>query len=438
MPNLNWESKSSPTPINSKLQVDSLVFPGGHGYPGETPVNQLIWGDNLDVMNALLPEYEEGIRLIYADPPFYTNKRYPARVGRGEDSRRPQEWQMAEGYLDHWPDLESYLDMLYPRLQLMHRLLTPDGTLYLHLDWHANAYARVLLDEIFGHDRLLNEIIWVYHGPSPIRSAFNRKHDTILVYTKSTDYVFNVDDVRQPYNPSTVKTFASSSKAGFGKVPDLDRGKVPEDWWYFPVVARLHNERTGYPTQKPEALLERIILASSNPGDIVADFFCGSGTTPSVAVRHERKFIASDITWWAVHTTRSRLLRQQQDPFIMQNVISSRRQLKPSKQPIEKLATSQVGLHVQSESMGVDGKSMDMQVSINNPTFLSELDYWEIDPDWDGKVFHSIDQAIRPQKKGSIQGHLRFKFQKSIDQLCARFVNIDGKRMQCIIKGNEP
>src|SRR3970282_558465 len=104
--------------------------------------------------------------------------------------------------------------MLYPRLHLMHRLLAPDGTLYLHLDWHANHYARLLLDEIFGAQRLLNEIIWVYHGPSPIRRAFKRKHDTLLAYTKSETNTFNADAVREPYHPNTVKTFASSPKAG--------------------------------------------------------------------------------------------------------------------------------------------------------------------------------------------------------------------------------
>ena len=108
--------------------------------------------------------------------------------------------------------------------------------------------------------------------------------------------------------PVTVKTFASSPKAGFGKVPDLERGKVPEDWWYFPVVARLHNERTGYPTQKPAALLERILLASSNPGDLVADFFCGSGTTAVAAARSGRRYIAADSAWRAVYTTYARLV----------------------------------------------------------------------------------------------------------------------------------
>ncbi|MGE5073890.1 MAG: DNA-methyltransferase, partial [Anaerolineae bacterium] len=242
-------------------------------------------------MAALLPEYEGRINLIYADPPFFTNRKYRARIGRGEDSRRPEGWALAEGYPDSWLDLDTYLGYLYERLQLIHRLLSPDGTLYLHLDWHANSYARLLLDEIFGADHLLNEIIWTYHGPSPIRTAFNRKHDTILAYVKGNKYTFHADAVREPYNPATVQTFKASSKAGFGKVPDLERGKVPEDWWYFPVVARLHKERTGYPTQKPEGLLDRIILASSNPGDLVADFFCGSGTTPVRSAALGRRFI---------------------------------------------------------------------------------------------------------------------------------------------------
>ena len=148
------------------------------------------------------------IDLIYADPPFFTNRKYSARIGRGEDSRKPDEWQLTEGYRDHWADLDAYLDFLYQRLALMYRLLAPNGTLYLHLDWHADSYARLLLDEFFGAENMINEIIWTYHGPSPIRRAFNRKHDTILVYAKGKDYTFNADAVREPYNPNTVKTLA--------------------------------------------------------------------------------------------------------------------------------------------------------------------------------------------------------------------------------------
>jgi len=409
MPVLQWPSKTPPEPIPASLATDSVIYPQGKGYPDVAPENMLVLGDNLAVMSALLPEYEGRIQLIYADPPFFTNRRYPARVGRGEDSRRPEEWQLAEGYPDHWHDIDAYLDMLYPRLHLMYRLLAPAGTLYLHLDWHADAYARLLLDEIFGPDQLLNEIIWVYHGPSPIRSAFNRKHDTILAYTKSKDYLFNVDDVREPYNPNTVKTFASSRKAGFGKVPDLERGKVPEDWWYFPVVARLHSERTGYPTQKPEALLERIILASSNPGDLVADFFCGSGTTPVTATRLGRRFIASDITWRAVHTTRARLVGEAMVPFSLKK--ESRMRLE-----IEQVEVAAQGL---SPNINFPGEA------------LSEMDYWEVDPAWDGQIFRSAVQVLRPRKKKPIASQVDLP-QIPFDSrtACVRTVHIEGKLTQ--------
>ena len=396
MPLLTWASKSNPTPVPGALGVDSLVYPQGRGYPQEIPHSQLILGDNLAVMSALLSEYEGRIDLIYADPPFFTNRRYPARVGRGEDSRRPQEWELAEGYPDHWDDLDSYLDMLYPRLYLMHRLLAPTGSLYLHLDWHANAYARLLLDEIFGPNRLLNEIAWVYHGPSPIRSAFNRKHDTILVYTRGKEYTFNADDVRQPYHQTTLKTFASSKKAGFGKIPDLERGKVPEDWWYFPVVARLHQERTGYPTQKPAALLERIIRASSNPGDLVADFFCGSGTTVQVAERLGRHFIASDVSWRAVHTTRSRLVSQPGAPFTL---------LRESGSKLEVTLVAPKPGEAGPAHLELSGDWSSAQIPQEQ---LAELDYWEVDPAWDGEVFRSAAQAVRRRGAYSMPAHLSF------------------------------
>ena len=177
-------------------------------------------------------------------------------------------------------------------------------------------YIKVALDRLFGHERFLNEIIWCYHGPSPIRSAFKRKHDTILAYTRSAGYFFDADAVRVPYDASTVKTFAASAKAGFGKVPDLAHGKVPEDWWYFPVVARLHSERTGYETQKPEALLERIVKASSRPGDGVGDFFAGAGTTGVVAARAGRNAVLADRNPVAVEKSLLRLARLDPRPQV--------------------------------------------------------------------------------------------------------------------------
>jgi DNA modification methylase len=404
MPVLTWPSKSLPEAQPSRLGLDSIVYPQGRGYPLAQPENHIYLGDNLGVMAALLPEYEGQIDLIYADPPFFTNKRYPARIGRGEDSRRPRDWQRREGYLDHWDDIDAYLDFLYPRLALMARLLAPRGTIYLHLDWHADACARLLLDELFGRARLLNEIIWTYHGPSPIRRAFNRKHDTILAYTGGEGYTFNADAVREPYHPNTVKTFETSPRAGFGKVPDLARGKVPEDWWYFPVVARLHRERNGYPTQKPEALLERILLASSNPGDLVADFFCGSGTMPLVAARHGRRFLACDAAWWAVHTTRLRLAGDAQ-PFAVHHACGA------------DVPAGELELRPR-----IEGEAVRL---LPGPV---ELDYWEVDPDWDGKIFRSARQARRPNRSADIPLSLTLPFAPG--RLCVRAVTVDGGQIQ--------
>ena len=406
MPSLIWQNKKRRSPIPATLKTEAVINP-----TPAPPENRLIFGDNLAIMAALLPEYEERINLIYIDPPFFTNRKFSARVGRGEDSRKPNEWQMAEGYLDNWENLDSYLDFLYQRLILMHRLLAPDGTLYLHLDWHANAYARLLLDEIFGQDRLLNEIIWTYHGPSPIKSAFNRKHDTILSYTKSKNYTFNADAIREPYHPNTLKTFKSSKKAGFGKMPNLKRGKVPEDWWYFPVVARLHNERTGYPTQKPEALLERIIKASSNEGDLVADFFSGSGTTARIAAKSGRKFITTDATWRATHVTRSRLAANKKTSFTFERDTAS---------PLP-------------ETHSVNFARIENNQIFLEADKLSGVAYWEVDQDWDGEIFKSSKQAILPARRGEIPPNLSLE-DKIGNEICVRAVGINGERYQTILK----
>jgi hypothetical protein len=262
----------------------------------------------------------------------------------------------------------------------------------------------LLLDEIFGQDRFLNEIIWTYHGPSPIQTAFNRKHDTLLSYTKGEKYTFNADAVREPYNPNTVMTFHSSRKAGFGKVPDLARGKVPEDWWYFPVVARLHNERTGYPTQKPEALLKRILLASSNKGDLVADFFCGSGTMACVAAQHGRKFIACDDSFRALHTTRSRLAR-------CGSIVALDLDAEAGFQPMKNTGRVSVKRH---------GQVLRLQTRM-------DLDYWEVDPDWDGRVFKSAAQAVRPGRDAELPRELKVGTGR---RSLVRFVTADGRLYQ--------
>jgi len=420
MPDLNWKSKAANPLPEGDLVPELIHHPASAEVGGQDPDSRLILGNNLQVMSALLPDYQDSFDLIYADPPFFTNKGYSARVGRGEDSRKPDQWKLADGYQDEWDDLDAYLDMLYPRLQVMHQLLAPSGSLFLHLDWHANSYARVLLDEIFGYDNLRNEIIWTYHGPSPIRSAFNRKHDMILFYSKTDQYKFEVDRVRVPYASNTVETFKSSKKAGFGKVPDLERGKVPEDWWYFPVVARMHQERTGYPTQKPESLLERIILSTTDPGDLVGDFFCGAGTTGSVAARLGRRFVLSDVQPRAVHTTRARIILDQQD--------HSASDSPPAGVCLEReLGTTQQSL-LTFKDLGLPLPRIQSDTVILPSEILNRVMYWEVDPNWDGKLFHSREQAARPWRKGDLQSSLPLP--ENPEKICIRVVLISGELIQ--------
>ncbi len=405
---LQWHGRREEELPPVSLSLSCEVHPSGAASIQRPDTNRLILGENGGVMAALLPEFEGKFDLIYADPPFLSGKAYAARIGRKEDSRRPSEWNTIEGYRDTWSDGAEYLAMLYPRLKLMHRLLASTGTLYLHLDWHASAYARVMLDEIFGPKRLLNEIIWTYHGPSPIRNAFKRKHDTILVYTKSTRYTFNADAVRVAYAPRTVKTFASSSRAGFGKVPDLERGKVPEDWWYFPVIARLHRERTGYPTQKPEALIERMLAASTNDGDLVLDPFCGSGTIPAVASRMDRRWMACDIHPLAVQTSYRRLLLAENPfPFTLwhADVQAKRDKLEPE------ASVQAVGRHVKLTLKSVSGAA-------ETPSaFPGNIVLWEVDWDSSGTAFHSRSQAVRAWRSEHIDLEMEHQYPMDGDRL---------------------
>jgi DNA modification methylase len=299
----NYQAFDLPELRTDQADSEPMPLPPAWPAPPDALGVDLFCGDNLALGHWLLARGAT-FRLIYLDPPFASGKRYAARINGAKGTQS----QAVHAYTDD-DDLDAYLRWLEPRLVAARDLLTQDGTLYVHLDWHAVHYVKVLLDRLFGRERFLNEIIWCYHGPSPITSAFKRKHDTILVYTKSRAYYFNADAVRTPYDDATVRTFRSSRKAGFGKMPDLERGKVPEDWWYFPVVARLHGERVGYETQKPEALLRRILLASSVTGDRILDLFGGSGTTGVVAAKLGRHPTLCDSNPIAVEKTLLRLHR---------------------------------------------------------------------------------------------------------------------------------
>ncbi len=248
-------------------------------------------GDNLPYMAAMLAE---SVRLVYADPPFGTKRTRAARGGE---------------YADSWADPAAYVAWLRPRVAELRRLLAPDGTLYLHLDRRSVHHARLLLDEVFGPLNFQNEIIWHYTGGGRGTRWLPHKHDNILVYHKGPSYIFNADALREPYAPTSGYARGGiRSRSGKHYIPNPD-GKLMDDVWRIPIVNPLSRERTEYPTQKPEALLRRIVLASTNRGDLVLDPFCGSGTTAMVAQSLGREWVAIDSAPSAIEITRTRLAR---------------------------------------------------------------------------------------------------------------------------------
>jgi adenine-specific DNA-methyltransferase len=285
--------------------------------------NKLIWGDNKLILSSLANgpirediEKEGGLKLIYIDPPFAVGADFGFGIQIGDETAEKKQSIIEEiAYRDTWgKGISSYLTMMYERLKLMYNLLAEDGSIYVHVDWRMNSLLRMMLDDIFGRDNFRNEIIWTYTGPSaPNQQQFSRKHDNLSWYTKSDKWIFNVEDIRMPYDETTAGKFESEGTGFGGKAANLSKGKIPEDWWYLPIVSRMRNEILGYPTQKPEKLLERIIKASSNEGELVADFFGGSGTLAAVAEKLGRKWISCDLGRFAVHTQRKRLIGVQRE-----------------------------------------------------------------------------------------------------------------------------
>ena len=285
--------------------------------------NKIYWGDNLQVMSHLLKDYRGKIDLIYIDPPFDSKADYKKKIElKGKIAYNDNNFFEEKQYGDIWTN-DEYLQFMYERLILLRELLSDKGSIFVHCDWHKSHHLRCLLDEIFGNDKLVNEIIWCYTGPgSPGMKQFNRKHDTIFWYSKNNQWIFNENDVRIPYkdpNQMPRNAFLSSTGNDFSDEAIKamrEKGRIPDDWWEFSVAARKKIDglnRMGYPTEKPETILERIIKASSNPGDLVFDCFMGSGTTQAVAMKLGRRFIGADINLGAIQTTTKRLLNIMND-----------------------------------------------------------------------------------------------------------------------------
>lgn len=325
--------------------------------------NRLIYGDNIFVMQALLngdektglPSMRGAIDLIYIDPPFDSKADYRTKITlpTGDIEARPAVIDQF-AYSDTWKNgTVSYLEMLYPRLMLMRDLLSDKGSIYVHIDWHVGHYVKLLLDEIFGKNNFRNEIIWHYQTyQGQTRSYFPRKHDTMYIYSKTTSPIFHLlkdDNPEQTIDFTRWNQFLNENNEITGaNYPETDsrfkgyydrfikehhRKPGPQDiilkiegntidsvWDIKAVDPKNKEERVGYSTQKPEALLERIIKASSNENSIVADFFGGSGTTAAVAEKLGRRWITSDIGKPSVMIMRKRLIDNEAKPFLYHSI----------------------------------------------------------------------------------------------------------------------
>lgn len=349
-------------------QVPNIPNAFNAALDGGSWMNRLVYGDNLLTMQALLagdpqtglPSLRGKVDLIYIDPPFDSkvNYRTPITLPNASFSQRPTVIEQF-AYADTWEEgTISYLKMIYPRLMLMKEMLSEKGSIYVHIDWHIGAYVKVVLDEIFGKENFRNEIIWkrgTVKGAKAVGNQFARNHDMILYYSKGNDYVYHTqylpyseeyikqrytkddNDGRGPYTDQAIGTRSEDSLIEMEKdnrifITSTGKRRVKyylseakgiamdDSWNDISEVNSMAKENVGYATQKPEALLERIIKASSNEGDLVCDFFGGSGTTAAVAEKLGRRWITCDIGKPASLVMRKRFIDQEVNPFLYQSI----------------------------------------------------------------------------------------------------------------------
>lgn len=289
--------------------------------------NLIIRGECLSAC-AYLKDKDIKVDLVYIDPPFASGADYAKKVYLRRNPKVAEAIQQAESALDikelrtfeekMYGDIwnkESYLNWMYENLMAIKSVMSETASIYVHLDWHIGHYVKILMDEVFGEDNFINEIIWCYNGPgSPGMRQFNRKHDTIFWYCRNIEkYTFNDNDIRIAHNSKTLDNF-KRGLVGSGFISDTydlnEKGKIPEDWWQYAVASRYPVDgikRVEYSTEKPYPLIERIIKASSNENDIIADFFGGSGVLATAAFLNQRKFIHVDVNINSIQTTRDRL-----------------------------------------------------------------------------------------------------------------------------------
>ncbi len=306
-PELRWTGKR---PYRS-TQYYPAQLRERYGEERDGWINRIYWGDNLQVMSHLLKEFRGQVDLIYIDPPFDSKAEYKktVKLRAGKEAISDVSAFEEKQYGDIWTN-DEYLQFMYERLIIMRELLSDTGSIFLHCDPKKNYHLRCLLDEIFGKDRFVNEIVWSYRRWTGSAKNFLEMHDTIYFYSKTDKYKFNT--MWTAYTDASLnrkKNFHTRIKGDDIFETSINKNGVKDnDVWNISVINSQALERTGYPTQKPEALIEKITKAVTDPGDLVFDCFMGSGTTQAVAMKLGRRFIGADINLGAIQTTTKRLI----------------------------------------------------------------------------------------------------------------------------------
>lgn len=363
---------------------------------------------NCDNIQSILDLLEKGyggrVDLVYIDPPFFTNLNFysKAQIRLGEKDYSIE-------YLDYhdvWSDgMEEFLDMLTIRLILIRRLLSDKGSIYVHLDFRIVHYVKIIMDHIYGIENFVNEIIWSYKSGGASKRYFARKHDTILFYSKTKDYIFNQSKEKsynrdyKPYRFKNVREF--KDQKGWYTLVKL------RDVWDISMVGRTSRERLDYRTQKPEELMERIVLSSSNEGSLVADFFAGSGTTAAVAGKNNRRWIACDLGLSSIYTIMKRIDRQDYRLIYKNlglNQLISRESIKKNANKLE-IEISLEAYHLDTDSIRKKDRNLIKNLLANDSLYLIDylaIGYSDHDDDLIYKEFTNLKGSLKANETRKI------------------------------------
>ena len=391
--------------------------------------SSIAFGDNIKYMKYLLDKgYGGKIDMIYIDPPFFSKSDYTVNIKVGS-SKRKLILAKNRAFTDKWElGMAEYLENMTVALLMMKSLLSDTGSIFVHLDWHSSHYMKIMLDQIFGENNFINEIVWNYKSGGVSNRYFARKHDVVLFYSKTKNYFFEAQKEKsynrglKPYHFKGVKEY--KDEVGWYTLVNM------KDVWQIDMVGRTSSERTGYATQKPEALIERIMRSVTSEGDLCADFFCGSGTLGAVCAKLGRKYIMCDNSAPAVMMAHKRLSKEEVPHALL------REKRKISKNFSADIAVEKIdgviestGITIKGVSyenlreLGIDEKNGSLMETILKNHYDQLIEYWCVDTDYDGKTVRPKAYSCREKDDIDLAAVIPTK---QIKRLAVRVIDVFG------------